>query len=47
MTKLSDRLRKVAVAPNYANLADICLQAASTIDRLEKTITDMKEEKNV
>lgn len=47
MTKLSDRLRKAAKAPNSMHLGDICLQAAFTIERLEKIIADMQGNTNV
>jgi len=47
MTRLPDRLRKAAKAPNSVHLGDICLQAAFTIERLEKIIAEMQEKTNV
>ena len=49
MTNLTKRLRKAALTAmdtNGIKLDDMCLQAAYTIERLEKTISDMKGKEN-
>ena len=49
MTRLTERLRKAAstaIDTNGMKLDDMCLQAAHTIERLEKTILSMKGKEN-